>query len=225
MPVLSLTGTDVGINEEGQEIFEGKVTLFSGFDPTFDDLSVQSSTAQWHVRGASSARYIFEKKSYKINLKDENGNNNDLNFLGMGSDDDWIINSMVMDDTKLREKFFMDFWNSFLEFKNINYRMSCGEYAEIIINGKYQGLYLIQRRVDEKYLDLDEEDILIKGSNVYVVDGDYIYAVYEIKLVSSPFDLEKSENIFFRILDYQDGGEIAQDDFISKPISELLRCP
>ena len=44
--------------------------------------------------------------------------------------------------------------------------MSQGEYCELIINGKYLGLRLVQNKIEKGYLKLDENDTLLKGKNV-----------------------------------------------------------
>ena len=74
----------------------------------------------------------------------------------MGADDDWILNSLTMDDTRIREKLFMDLWNLNVEKTDYNFKMSTGEFVEVVMNGKYYGLCLLQRRLDAKYLELEK---------------------------------------------------------------------
>ena len=63
----------------------------------------------------------------------------------------------------------MDLWNTYLAQEEYNYKMSQGKYAEVVCNGQYCGLYLLQRRIDRKYLELDENQFLAKG--IKAADG------------------------------------------------------
>lgn len=164
LPVIRLTqDMDVGADEQGRTVWAGDVTLFAGDDPSKGRMTAESYAAQSHVRGATSAHQA--KKPWKLSLKDENGENRHADLLGMGADDDWILNPMNMDDTKLREKCMIDAWNRHIAaFPENGYRMSDAQYVEVVLDGSYQGLYLLQRRVDAKYLALDRsKDILFKG--------------------------------------------------------------
>lgn len=197
LPILYLDLEATNKTEDGKDLMNGKLTLWDNFDPNSEHYKVSTSAVEWHVRGNSTK--IFNKLSWKVNLKKENGENNNLDLLGLGSDDDWILNAMSMDDTKVKEKLAQELWNQLSETTDYNYKMSSGRYTELFINGAYQGLYLLQRRVDEKYLGIDREhDILLKGRNTW--EAEYIEDAYEI--VSSPLAkeysyiaLEKTQNI------------------------------
>jgi len=161
LPVMRLDGYYSHINPELREVMLGDVCLWAANDPTTGRYSVKTSTTEWHVRGGTTAS--LAKKPWKLSLEKEYRKNNNVDFLGMGADDDWILNPMVVDDTKMKENLFMQLWNTLTEQSPWNHRMSTGEYVELIVNQSYQGIYLLQRRIDEKYLKLEEEDILMKG--------------------------------------------------------------
>lgn len=168
LPVIRLTqDMNVGADEQGRTVWAGEVTLFAGYDPSKGRMTVESYATESHLRGASSANHY--KKPWKLTLKEENGENCHANLLGMGADDDWILNPMYMDDTKLREKCMIGAWNRHIAaFPENGYRMSDAQYVEVVLNGAYQGLYLLQRRVDAKYLKLDRSrDILFKGIKIW----------------------------------------------------------
>ena len=190
LPILYLDLEATNKTEDGRDLMNGKLTLWDNFDPNSEHYKVSTSDVEWHVRGNSTK--IFDKLSWKVNLKKENGENNNLDLLGLGSDDDWILNAMSMDDTKVKEKIAQELWNQLKENTDYNYKMSSGKYAELFINGAYQGLYLLQRRVDEKYLEIDRErDILLKGRNTW--EAEYIEDAYEI--VSSPLAKDYSYKV------------------------------
>lgn len=168
LPVMSLDGKVAYQNEEGRNVSEGNMILFAGSDPKYKSLKITESELEWNPRGGSSLS--DNKKPYKLSLKNK-GEIFDSELLGLGSDDDWILNPMNRDDTDLKEKFLMDFWNKYVANVNGNLKMSDGEYVEVVINGEYRGLYLLQRRIDRKYLELDKnKDILLKGRPTWQAD-------------------------------------------------------
>lgn len=186
LPVLNLKFEYEELDEYGTHRNTGKFTLWNNMIDTSTYETV-SSLAEWHIRGNSSKSY--PKKAWKLNLKDPSGENNKLNLAGLGYDDDWIMNPMSMDDTKIKEKLAQVLWKDIVAETDYNYKMSSGEYVEVLINGAYQGLYLLQRKVDEKYLGLDTNtDILLKGKNIW--ETETIQEGYEI--IYSPLDSQST---------------------------------
>lgn len=177
LPVIMMMAD--GFEEEN---VQGMVYLWDPYDEETGGSRAVSMRGAWHVRGASSQAYA--KKSYKLSLREENGENKNADFLGLGADDDWILNPMNMDDTRMKDKLAMEIWNSIADTGGWNYPASKGEYVEFILNGEYRGLYLLQRRIDRKYLNLHDE-ILFKGKNTWIADT--VMDAYEI--IYSPMNL------------------------------------
>lgn len=164
LPVIEIHGEVVGLDEQEREIFSGEVTIW---DPGYvgsNQLKVQNSNIQWHVRGFSSMSAL--KKSLKLNLKDINGNKNNLSLLGFDSDDDYILNPMWFDDIKVREKLAMDLWNDMVDEQGSSLKMTNGQYCELVTNENYEGLRVLQNKIERSYLNLDADDTLLKGNNV-----------------------------------------------------------
>ena len=162
LPVISMHGQLLYKDSEYREVLSGRIVLW---DPETSE--TMAGGVHWHIRGKSASGQ--DKKPWKLSLKNREGKNRNESFLGLGSDDDWILNAMNMEDSNVREKLFMDLWNEVAEESGHNYAMSRGEYAEVLVNGEYSGLYLLQRRVDEKYLHLSTADVLLKA---YYENGD-----------------------------------------------------
>jgi len=177
LPVIVMEGTMTGVNEDNHETFSGEITICEPFDTQTINAGVQHSKAQWHYRGGTT--YSADKRSYKLSLKERDNNNNNMELCGLGADDDWILNAMTYDDTKLKERLSMILWNQLAQSADYNYKMSDGCYAELIVDGVYEGLYLLQRRVDPKYLQLNKTDILLKGKPTYEIET--VSDGYEIK--------------------------------------------
>jgi len=173
LPVIRITGQESYINEEDRQVFDGDICVWTPYDKQTEGYTVKTSSAEWHVRGDSQKSQ--PKKPYKLALKKKNGENNNLDMLGLGRDDDWILNSMSFDDVRFRDKLVMDIWNEMCTDTPYNYKMDSGEYVELVDNGIYSGLYLMQRRVDAKYLQLDNDKILLKGRKEFTDPSDPLY--------------------------------------------------
>ena len=168
LPVINMGGEVTGVRKAGpfdatgdRDVYTGVISVWDGAYEGTRGYSAKSSDAQWHQRG--NYTFSYEKKSWKISFKDKKGNNADMDFLGLEADDDWILNSLVMDDTRLREKTVMDLWNSGAAAEDYNFRMSTGKYVELVNNGRYMGVYLLQRRMDAKYLEVEDDVHIAKG--------------------------------------------------------------
>lgn len=216
MPILFLKLEGTGEDEQGRSIMRGMLTLWNSGNPKTETYQTTTSYVEWRMRGNSTR--TFPKLAWKVNLRDVNGENNDVDFLGLGSDDDWILNPMSMDDTFLKEKLVQELWGQLLSETDYNYKMSQGEYVELFINGAYQGLYLLQRRIDTKYLELNKEkDVLLKGINTW--EAESIQDAYEI--VSTPLEYEESYEILEQTMTFEDENTTNASNFID--VSLLLQ--
>lgn len=216
LPVLYLDIDGTYMDEEQRNIVHGKLTLWNSLGSAGESYHTETSNAEWHMRGNSTR--IYPKLSWKVNLRDEHGQNKNLNLLGLGSDDDWILNPMSMDDTFIKEKLAQELWNQLAKDTDYNYQMSTGQYVEVLINGAYQGVYMLQRRIDAKYLKLNKEaDILMKGINLW--EADSIRDAYEI--VSTPFDEEQSYQQLQQALSFQNESSMNIQNFVD--VSLLLQ--
>lgn len=216
LPVLYLDLTGTYEDEQGRNIMMGEMTLWNSKDPSSASYKTTTSSVEWHMRGNSTK--IYPKLSWKVNLKKNSGENNSLDLCGLGSDDDWILNPMSMDDTCVKEKMAQELWNELASMTSYNYKMTTSEYVELFINGAYQGLYMLQRRVDKKYVDLDKEaDILMKGMNIW--EAESRFEAYEI--ISTPLNVEQTYEQLDKALLFEAGNKINIDNFID--VSLLLQ--
>ena len=116
--------------------------------------SVQHTPARLRLRGNTSRR--FPKQSYRMQIVDESGNKRDLSLAGLRSDDDWILNPLYSDTSKIREA--VGYWLWGLMNSQGQAASSAGfAFAEVLINGRYWGLYGIQERIDRKQVGADRE--------------------------------------------------------------------
>ena len=124
--------------------------------------------AGFKIRGTSSQQY--DKKSYRVELwADASGSlMADTSFLGMRSDDDWNLEAMWAQPLRLRDKVANQLW---MEMYQLPYAESepearAGirmEYADLYLNGEYQGVYALTERVDRKQLALRKYNGNLRG--------------------------------------------------------------
>lgn len=159
LPVLRLDSQTEQEQDGGVPLYYGEMCLW---EP--GSKKATSSELSFHARGATTL--WADKRSWKLSLKTDTGKNNHVSLLDLGKDDDWILNAMSMDGAKLKEKLMTTVWNEIAEDASWDYPMSTCEYVELVVDNSYRGLYLLQRRVDKKYLALSDEDILLKGTGM-----------------------------------------------------------
>jgi hypothetical protein len=92
------------------------------------------------IRGSSSQ--ILPKKPYGLTtLQADDQTNNNVSLLGMPSENDWVLNSLAFDPSLVRD------------YLSYNLARMMGEYAprteycEVVVNGEYKGLYILQEKI------------------------------------------------------------------------------
>lgn len=165
LPLVSLT-TSPDIN--GTIYTTGSIRVV---DPN-TAASDQLFASRLRYRGATAQ--TMQKKAFAVKLTDAEGNNADGSFFGLRSDNDWILDAMAIDYARMRNRVCFDLWNDFStkpyhypkEKKVIN--GTRGHFVEVILNGRYQGLYCMTEKLDRKQLKLKkytttESDTTLKG--------------------------------------------------------------
>ena len=155
LPLVFLTVTDSIVYESK---VPAKFTIIeSNSNTVASDISIR-------IRGGST-RFLFSKKSYKIVFKTDASlqNNKDVRLLGMRSDNDWHLHAMPNEPLRMNEKTSFDIWR---KINTLYYQSSEREainscrmkYAELFLNGEYQGVYCVSEPVDRKQLKLIKYD-------------------------------------------------------------------
>lgn len=127
---------------------------------------VSASAFQAHERGQTTRAY--PKKGYRVNLITVTStgvvNENKESVFGMRDSDSWIFYAIYSDGTKVRDKFNTELWNKFGAV-NTPFDAHFGthmEYAELIVNGEYRGLYGIFEPIDSSQLQISDQEYLYK---------------------------------------------------------------
>lgn len=161
LPVLSVHTSHsepAELNYEMRERNYGDVTLFWP-EGNFRQ-QVLSSKVEWHWRG--NASLLSQKKSYRLNLLDEAGQSNPLDFLGLGEDDGWILVNFSTDCTRTRDMAANLLWNELAADNESDPAGAVIQYVELYLDDEYMGVYGLCRPLGRKTLDLGANDVLYK---------------------------------------------------------------
>jgi spore coat protein CotH len=158
LPILKINAKDSIVNEpkiNARLAYADSITQFSA------DIAIE-------LRGNSALKY--PKKSYDLELRKDSLTSVSIAFSmgGLREDDDWILNSLYNEPLKLRSYFATKLWldvrsSNALDEKANGKSSNDLVYAEVFLNGSYEGLYLLSEQVDRKQLQLKK----IQGDTVH----------------------------------------------------------
>ncbi len=147
-----IPGRDIADSITGQTIYrettpDGKDEIVAkiktiaktGENHHLTDKADLESDAVIHVRGRSSRK--FDKLGYSIDLIDEKGEDNDLEFLGMDAHSEWALHGPFLDKSLIRNYMWYNIGGEIME-----YAPNC-RFCEVFINGEYMGLYLAVEKI------------------------------------------------------------------------------
>lgn len=165
LPMITFSGTEY-VAEDGSQIF-----LLRAYDVKHGSGWVTTTYTQSRLRGHVSMN--FEKKSLRLYLKDvrEDGSivQDKKNLFGMRDDDDWILNSLYADNTRIRDQLCVDLWNE-VGAKSNPYGHNFGTRSmlvEVMIADGYQGIYALMVPIDAKQIGSDSlSEQMAEGNDV-----------------------------------------------------------
>ncbi|MEG2928936.1 MAG: CotH kinase family protein [Oscillospiraceae bacterium] len=117
----------------------------------------------------NSSYYNFDKKQYRVETYKEMGTDNKDNvpFLGMKSDSEWVLNAPFLDRTLMRNRIMYDAARQTMKWAPDT------RYCELFLNGKYQGVYLAVEpvRVSKNRIKL-QTATSVTGQTAYLAKRD-----------------------------------------------------
>lgn len=134
------------------------------------------------TRGAYSGS--LPKKAYAIKLEGSDGETSlNQSFLGLRSDNNWILDAMYIDPARMRNRVSTDLWNAFStrpyyaasEPSMIN--GTRGKFVEVFLNDSYNGLYCMTEKVDRKQLKLKK--LAYSADSTTVTQRGALYKAYD----------------------------------------------
>lgn len=127
------------------------------------------------LRGSSSLE-LAPRKPYSVETRADDGlTNKNIDFLGLKKENDWAFIAPYSDKTLVRDAFLYTLAQKIMPWAP-HFR-----FAEVIVNDKYEGIYMVTEKIKRgtNRLDIDKiEDIDIAGDEL---TGGYIFALDKIK--------------------------------------------
>ncbi len=120
-------------------------------------------------RGSSSQS--FPKKQYGVELRDELGNGIDASLLDRPAEEDWVLFAPYNDKSLMRDVL------AYKLGRDLGRYASRTRFCEVILNGEYQGIYVLMEKVKRNTNRVD-----IAKLNPVEISGDDITGGYIIKL-------------------------------------------
>ena len=150
LPIVKLT------TESGEEVTQEKnPALLEIIHNDTGNRNLVSSPANEYsgncglkLRGESSL--TFAKKSYSLEMWDENNEDIDTSFLGFPAEEDFILYGPFSDKTLMNNVIVMDL------ARELGQYASRTQYVELMVNGDYRGIYVLMERIKR---DKDRVDI------------------------------------------------------------------
>lgn len=119
------------------------------------------------IRGSSSQS--LPKKQYGLTTRlADNVSNNNVSLLGMPAENDWILNGLAFDPSLVRD------YLSYNLARALGNYATRTQYCEVIINGQYNGLYILQEKVKADSERVNVTKIATSDNTMPKLSGGYI---------------------------------------------------
>ena len=146
-PVLDDKGFIVGytVTEAGESRLKATVEITDNAETNnhLTDTPALATSALINIRGRSSRE--FNKKSYRITLIYDDGTNNNQSVMGMDAHHEWVLHGPFLDKSLIRNYMWYNISGECMEYApNVRF-------CEVVINGSYQGLYLMTESITKGY--------------------------------------------------------------------------
>lgn len=165
LPMVNIQASETITRDPGAsatiQIVDPDYLEHGGDSPLFE------SEIMIYLRGNSSSRYK-EKHPFNFSIM-ENGSKHDVKLLGLRKDSDWLLDSAYNDASRMRNRTLADIWDEIyqLPWNDSLSGANHGKYVEVILNGRYKGVFVLAEKQDRKQLGLKKtgsgvDSLLIK---------------------------------------------------------------
>lgn len=159
----------VSINTSGQTIQDGTkinalmrvISNLSGLNKLSDSANNYYGFIGIEIRGATSSGY--PQKSFNVETRSAQELSRNVSLLGMPEENDWALIGNYNDKTLLRNTF------TYSLFTKMGQYAPRTRYCEVLINGEYQGIYMLTEKIKR-----DNNRVDIKKFDANAVTGDAI---------------------------------------------------
>lgn len=136
-------------------------------DQTNTELLNYDGRIKIEIRGSSSQ--ALPKKQYGwTTYENDNSTKKNVSLLDMPSENDWILNGLAFDPSLIRDYFAYNLT------RQIGQYTTRTKYCEVIINGEYKGLYILQEKIKDDSNRVNIEEIEDTDNTFPNITGGYI---------------------------------------------------
>lgn len=136
---------------------------------TTDTFNIYSGKISIEIHGSSTAGWT--KKSYSLETENADGSNNNVSLLDMPAENDWILYAPYYDRSLMRDVLVYDL------AREMGWYASRTRYCELVLNNKYQGLYILMEKIKR-----DKNRVDISKLKPDEISGDNVTGGYIIKI-------------------------------------------
>ncbi len=157
LPLVSIDtgGQEVpGMLRDGTTIV-ASISLYENGKLTNSLSDRPSKTTLANIRYRGNSSLHFDKKAYSLKCIKDDGSENDINFLGMGKHNEWILNGPYLDKTLIRNYMWYNISAEIMEYSPEV------RFCELFVDGAYKGVYLLLEtitRADNNRIDISKYD-------------------------------------------------------------------
>lgn len=132
-------------------------------DPSGSEIAIERCYATYRVRGNLSSK--LSKVPYRVTLYDQDGNRHAAPLLNLPESDEWILNAMYSEPSRVRDKLALETWNLIADTNpEHDLKTASFSYVELFLNDRYMGLYGLMNPISGESLGLQADDVLYKAS-------------------------------------------------------------
>ncbi|MEL1234363.1 MAG: CotH kinase family protein, partial [Candidatus Neomarinimicrobiota bacterium] len=148
--------------------YMGIIDNESGVNQLTDDFNDYDGHITIERRGNSSQ--WNDKRPYRFETVDQDGENNNVALLGMPEENDWVLYAPWQDKTMIRNVLAYQLSNDMGRYA------SRTRYVELYLNGDYQGIYVLMEKIKR-----DNNRVNISKLNPEEIEGDDLTGGYILK--------------------------------------------
>ena len=169
------------------QLYTSPKSVYSQGEPCF------TSWANISYRGATASQ--MPKKSFKVNLLDKADDGkfdeNDRNLLSIRTTNTYLLDAASIDYSRIRNRVCFDLWNELSPLRDADMKRNgtVGRFCEMLLDGRYVGLYCLSDNINRKLLGLKK---LKEENGNKIVRG----ILYKCKgVATSLMQLQKDESL------------------------------
>ena len=137
-----------------------------------DSFNIYNANIGIELRGSWSQ--TFPQKQYGFETLDSLNQTVDTVVMGMPSENDWILNAPYNDKTCMRNVLVYDIANK------TGHYASRTRYCEVMLNGNYQGIYVMMEKVKRDENRVDISKLLPTDTSAVDITGGYIIKIDKV---------------------------------------------